>query len=133
MQTVGIENWQEYRYHGEQFLQTALTAHANGRRHFTPEILYNLTGMAMEKLIMACLMKKGELAAHHTMIDMLASLERHVGRQPDLAERLKYFDSFQEICDTDTFCLKKPDDEEIKMLLATGQMVRDFLSPFLVD
>jgi HEPN domain-containing protein len=132
MNIVQIENWQDYRRDGEQFLNTALLARKKGKTHFTPAILYNLTGMAIEKLIMAYLMKNGDLADNHTMGDLLEALERHAGRQPQLAAKLRYLDSFQEICSQDFMKIRIPTQEDIHTILAIGQEIREFLAPHLV-
>jgi HEPN domain-containing protein len=133
MNIVQIENWQEYRRDGEQFLHTALMARKKNKKHFTPEILYNLTGMAIEKLIMAYLMKNGDLADNHTMGDLLTALERHAGSQPELAEKLHYLDSFQEICDLEAYSVKIPTQEDTEVILAIGQKISDFLAPHLTN
>jgi len=133
MSLLGIENWMEYRRDGEQFLHVALMARKKEKLHFTPEIIYNLTGMAIEKLIMAYLMKHGDLAENHTMADLAAALERHTGELPRITEKLRYLDSFQEICDLDTFNVIKPGEEHTDTILAIGQEVRDFLAPYLTN
>lgn len=130
---VQITNWQEYRRDGEQFLHTALMARKKNKKHFTPEILYNLTGMAIEKLIMAYLMKNGDLAENHTMGDLLTALERHAGSQPELAEKLRYLDSFQEICDLEAYSVRIPTQEDTEVILAIGQKISDFLAPHLTN
>ena len=133
MNIVQISNWQDYRRDGEQFLHTALMAREKNRKSFTPEILYNLTGMAIEKLIMAYLMKNGDLADNHTMGDLLTSLERHTGRLPELAIKLNYLDSFQEICDLEAYSVKIPTQEDTDTILAIGQEISDFLAPHLTN
>jgi hypothetical protein len=133
MNIVQIDNWQEYRRDGEQFLHTALMARKKNKKHFTPEILYNLTGMAIEKLIMAYLMKNGDLAENHTMGDLLAALERHTGSQPNLAEKFRYLDSFQEICDLEAYSVKIPTQEDTDTILAIGKEISDFLAPHLTN
>jgi hypothetical protein len=133
MALFGIENWMEYRRDGEQFLHVALMARQKNRRQFTPEILYNLTGMAIEKLVMAYLMKQGDLADNHTMSDLAEALERHMGSQIQLRQKLRYLDSFQEICDLESFTVKKPSEEDTTAILAIGEEVRDFLTPFFAN
>ncbi len=71
---IPLDGWQLYRRDGEQFLRTAVSAHRRGNPRFTPEIVYNLVAMAIEKLIMALLMRRGDLADNHTMVDLLAAL-----------------------------------------------------------
>jgi hypothetical protein len=133
MNIVQISNWQDYRRDGEQFLRTALMARKKNKKPFTPEILYNLIGMSIEKLIMAYLMKNGDLADNHTMGDLLTSMERHTGKQPELAEKLRYLDSFQEICDLEAYSVKIPTQEDTDTILAIGEEIREFLAPHLAN
>ena len=69
-----ITGWQEFLEEGNQFLATAVNAHAKSKKAFTPEILYNLVAMAIEKLIMALLMKSGNLPYNHTMHDLVEAM-----------------------------------------------------------
>jgi hypothetical protein len=62
MNIVQIDNWRDYRRDGEQFLHTATEAHNKKRKAFSTDTLYNVTCMAIEKLVMAFLMKNGDLA-----------------------------------------------------------------------
>ena len=133
MNIVQIDNWRDYRRDGEQFLQTAVGAHLKKKKAFSTDTLYNVTCMAIEKLIMAFLMKNGDLAENHTMADMLRALQLHLGEVPDLAEKLLYLDTFQEICDLDEFTVHSPTDTEITQILAIGQEVRSLLHPHLFD
>ena len=131
MMARGIENWRDYWREGEQFLHTALMAYRKGKTHFTPEILYNINGMAIEKLIMAYLMKNGDLAANHTMTDLATALELHAGKQPKLTESLQYLDRFHEICDPYGLPFQTAGPHEIERILAIGEEVRDFLAPLV--
>jgi hypothetical protein len=128
---IQIDNWQEYWRDGEQFLRTAVNALAKGRRVFTPEILYNITAMAIEKYIMAFLMINGDLAENHTMGDLATALERHTGPLPDLISQLHYLDSFQEICDIETSHYVQPTTEQIAGIVHIGQEVERYVVPFL--
>lgn len=125
----GLEDWRKYLKEGGQFLDAAQAAVAKGRVVFTPEILYNMVGMAIEKFIMAYLMRNGDMADNHTMRDLVDALERHAGPQPALAEKLYFLDTFQEICDMDTYNRHAPNQEDIGVILAIGQDVREFVLP----
>ena len=100
IRTQAIEDWQQYRIEGLQYLTLAERAHHNRNKNFTAEILYNLVAMAIEKLVMSRLMAIGRLPYNHTMHDLVAALEQWL---PDLveglAEPLRALDSFQDICD----------------------------------
>ena len=132
-----IADWRTFRLQGEQFLTTAtrgLAKRGKGKIVFTPVIIYNITAMAIEKTIMAYLMKNGDLADNHTMADLIAALERHLGRLPfDLAGKLLYLDSFQEICDPDTYRSHDPSWEQAELIVSIGREIHGFLHPLLYD
>lgn len=128
---VQIDNWQDYLRDGEQFLRAAAGAHAKGKKAFTPEVLYNLTAMAIEKYIMAFLMTRGDLAENHTMADLAFALERHTGPLPDLRQKLHHLDSFQDICDLDNSHYIQPTREQVAVIIDTGKDVQRLLTPFL--
>lgn len=131
MNPIAIQNWQEFRRDGEQFLNTALRAHEKKKKGFSPETLYNLTCMAIEKIIMAFLMKNGDLAQNHTMADLLFSLEEHLGNNSEIAEKLLWLDSFQEICDLDEYTIQTPGPEETSKILNIGSDIYSYLRPQL--
>lgn len=133
MNIVQIDNWRDYRRDGEQFLHTAVAAHQKKKKGFSRDTLYNVTCMAIEKLIMAFLMKNGDLAENHTMADLLRALQLHLGELPDLTEKLLYLDSFQEICSLDNFILHIPCEQDVVKMLAIGEDVREVLHPYLYD
>ena len=133
MNIVQIDNWRDYRRDGEQFLKTAIEAHNKRKKAFSTDTLYNVTCMAIEKLIMAFLMKNGDLAENHTMADLLRALQLHLGDIPDLAEKLMYLDTFQEICSLDNFIINIPSEEDVVKMLAIGEDVQTILSPYLYE
>lgn len=122
-----LEDWRQYVKEGGQYLRTAHEAAEKRTEVFTPEILYNLTAMAIEKFIMGYLMSRGDLADNHTMRDLLAAVERNAGPQPELGAKLRYLDAFQEICDLNTYSRKPALPEDIPEILAIGQLVKEFV------
>ncbi|MBU0908572.1 MAG: hypothetical protein KJ717_03325, partial [Proteobacteria bacterium] len=73
-----IKGWEEYLLEGRQYLNTATRAFAEGRSAFTPEILYNVIAMAIEKMVMGALMEQGKLPYNHTMRDLVEAMEEHL-------------------------------------------------------
>ncbi len=131
---VEISDWRNFWQEGEQFLGTATRGLAKRRNVFTPEIIYNITAMAIEKTIMAYLMKNGDLAENHTMADLLTALKRHHGNLPfELANKLLYLDTFQEICDIDTYRREEPSWEQAEVIVTIGREIHEFLLPLLSD
>ena len=131
MKSIQIVDWQIYRRDGTQFLNTARAAHAGQKKAFSAETLYNLTCMGIEKLIMAFLMSRGDLAENHTMYDLARALTNHIGGTDDLCHKLDYLDSFQEICDPDEINLRIPDRQDVVRILSIGDDVQKLLSPYL--
>jgi hypothetical protein len=89
--------------------------------------------MAIEKLIMAYLMKNGDLAENHTMGDLYNALCRHLGEVETIAEKFAYLDAFQEICDLETYNIRIPGKDDVVQILSIGECIRDILLPRLND
>lgn len=130
-QIIAIDNWQEYLRDGEQFLRTATRAFENNKKAFTPETLYNLTAMAIEKYIMAFLMLHGDLADNHTMTDLAAALQKHTGPQPELFANLLMLDSFQDICEFDQATYVPLSRRQVATIIEIGKDVQRFLQPLI--
>lgn len=129
--TVQIRDWHTFLRDGEQFIKTARFAHMKRKKGFSQDALYNLTCMGIEKLIMALLMKKGDLAENHTMQDLAGALQKHIGSCPEIEEKLLFLGSFQEICDLDTYVTRQPDKDEIEKIVKIGDDLHYFLAPHL--
>ncbi|MGL1932516.1 MAG: hypothetical protein OCC45_12290 [Desulfotalea sp.] len=125
-----IDDWQDYKRDGDQFLKTATGAVEKCKKTFNPEAIYNLTAMAIEKFIMAFLMRHGDLAENHTMRDLVFALERHLGSQPEIADKLYFMDGFQEICEIETYVIKVPTQDDLKTFISIGKDVQEMLAPY---
>jgi len=120
-----IEGWEDFLNEGEAYLKTASGAHARRREVFTPEILYNIIAMAIEKFVMAALMKHGALPYNHTMGDLVAAMEETFpGALQENRQQLLDLDRYQEICDVDAFKISPPDAEEINGMLEIARHLR---------
>lgn len=120
-----IGGWQEFLKEGNQFLATASKGYAKRQQVFTSEILYNLVGMALEKLIMALLMKSGNLPYNHTMHDLVESMEEFLpGDLGNLGAELKALDGYQEICDIDSYNISPPTMVEVVRMLDLAKEVQ---------
>ncbi|MDH4320391.1 MAG: hypothetical protein OEV73_02720 [Desulfobulbaceae bacterium] len=128
MNPVAITDWHKYLQDGDNFLQTALAGAKRRAAIFTPEILYNLVAMAIEKQIMGFIMSRGDLAENHTMTDLLRALAKHAEVPADLARDLLYLDSFQEICDLNAYKRRPPTPAETSRILAIGSELQTFIN-----
>lgn len=101
-----IQGWRQFLEAGTGYLRTATGAYLNGNRKFTPEILYNLVVMSIEKYVMAALMRHGSLPYNHTMADLVEALdEKFPHAIDDIREDLLRLDSYQDICDPYDFTI----------------------------
>jgi len=113
-----IKGWEEFLTEGEQYLKTAKAAYTKQKKNFTPEILYNLIAMAIEKFVMAALMQQGTMPYNHTMADLVEAMENTFpGKIEKLRQGLLEMDKYQEICDLDGFKIAAPEMEKIPDML----------------
>ena len=129
---VPITGWQDFLKEGDAYLKTAHGAYANDRTTvagvtiFTPEILYNIIAMAIEKLVMATLMKQGALPYNHTMFDLVEAIDEVFPQSlHEIRQGLLDLDKYQEICDVDHYNIIPPDSQEIPAMLALATELQD--------
>ncbi|MEN8262262.1 MAG: hypothetical protein ABFR82_02245 [Nitrospirota bacterium] len=123
MQSIG--GWEDYLKDGEEFLKTAVGAYEKRKKVFTSEILYNIIAMAIEKLVMAALMRHGALPYNHTMKDLVEAMDETFPAAIDeLREGLLNMDRYQEICSLDGFRITPPEMKEIPGMLEIAQKLQ---------
>ncbi len=100
-----------------------------GETSSTPTILYNLVTMAIEKLVMAALMRCGRLPDNHTLHDLVAALERWLPETVrGLAGPLCELDSFQDICDPYAGTITAPSRREVESMLILARKLEERLA-----
>ena len=120
-----IGGWEDFLKDGDGYLRTAVGAYKKQRKVFTPEILYNIIAMAIEKFVMAALMRHGALPYNHTMRDLVEAMdETFPSAIDDLREGLLKMDQYQDICDLDGFRITPPEIKEIQGMLEMAQKLQ---------
>lgn len=120
------ETWKQFLNEGKQFFKTASNGVGKPEK-FTPDILYNIVSMSIEKYIMAFLMKSKNLPFNHTLQDLLDGIKKVTNVDRDLEERLIHLNSFQEICSVDQYSRKSPSNEDIEYMVTTAKIVANFI------
>lgn len=129
-----IKGWEEYLREGKQFLATANNAYTQRKESFTTAILYNLVAMAIEKLIMALLMKNGKLPYNHTMHDLVEAIDEFLpGELEGLGAELKAWDGFQDICDIESYSITPPTMGQIGGMLTLALEVQARVIASVID
>lgn len=121
-----IQGWQEFFEDGRGYLKTATCAVVKHREVFTPGILYNIITMAIEKFVMAALMRYGTMPYNHTMVDLVEAMEETFpGAFSGIRNELLKLDSYQEICDLEGFSISPPAMEKIPAMLDLAIRVKN--------
>lgn len=110
----------------DQYLKTAV----GGLKRvsvFTPEILYNILGMAIEKYCMALLYCKESMPDNHTFHDLEAAMSLVVSVPEDLKEELKALQGYQEICSLSTYVRNVPDQTAVLKMIDTTRKLESFV------
>lgn len=129
-----ISGWQQFLKDGEAFLKTASGAFSRKREVFTPDILYNIISMAIEKFVMAALMRAGTMPYNHTMTDLVAAMEKTFpGALTGIRAKLLDLDRYQEICDLDNFKITPPKMDEIPVMLDLAERLRSLVTDDLLE
>lgn len=122
-------NWEHFWNDGEKYLKTAKGAFAG--KKFNNEILYNLFSMAMEKFYMAALMSKGKMPANHTMFDLIQELDIEETQKLLFTEKMKYVDTFQQICSLDHYERKKNEEYDMDKIQEIALDVKELTFQYM--
>ena len=125
---VPIQGWRDFLEDGRAYLKTADAAYAGRREIFSASILYNIIAMAIEKFVMAVLMRHGTMPCNHTMTDLAHAVEEvFPGALGEMRENLPRLDAYQEICDPYDINVADPDMLEIPGMLELAARVRQLV------
>ena len=124
-----ITGWEDFLADGSGYLNTAVGALVKRREVFTSQILYNLIAMAIEKFVMAALMRYGAMPYNHTMGDLVEAMEETFpGAVSDIRDDLLLLDSYQDICDLEGFSISPPAMEKIPAMLDLAGRVKSLVT-----
>ncbi|MBN2703069.1 MAG: hypothetical protein JXR23_02565 [Pontiellaceae bacterium] len=124
MSTLFDNDYETFMDEGNKYLKTA----RGGEKRpsvFTPEILYNLIGLAIEKHIMGALMAKGKLADNHTFTDLIDATQQIGEIDAVIADGLRKLETYQNICPVFAgYHRAEPPAEAIPEMIATAEAVQ---------
>lgn len=112
---------------GARFLRTATRAARKRRKVFTPDLLYNIIAMSIEKHIMGYLLHRRNLPDNHTLRDLIDGLKRVDTVEEGLCDRMIRMDRFQEICCITAYHREVPAEKDIEEMLSLGETIRDYV------
>lgn len=119
-----LESWKNFWDQGEAYLRTAQRGSLRPEK-FTPEILYNICGMAIEGFFMGYLAFRGNLPENHTLRDLLRAGEKLMDFPQSLKERIARMDRFQEICSLIDYKRQTPSPDDVPEFVLLASEIRD--------
>jgi hypothetical protein len=127
MATTLDKEWQTFIDDGDRYLTAAAGGLKRRPEVFTPEILYNLVAMAIEKHAMGYLMHHHRMPDNHTLRDLMDALKELGGLDDRLYGRVVEMERFQEICSVFEYHRDIPDARDAAEFLEIGDQVRAFV------
>ena len=118
-------NWQEHITAGRKYLETA----SNGLTRpvvFNNELIYHLTAMAIEKLLVGVWQYHQQMPADHTLNGLVDGLVKFCPMDKDLSDGIKETGRFDDMCPLVPVNRSIPNDIQIKAMLAVGQQMAIF-------
>ncbi len=116
--------WKMYLTDGDRYLNTAVNGFRNRPAVFTPEIVYNLVGMAIEKHVMGVMLHDKKMPDNHTLTDLVNALKDLCDVDRDLYDRILNMDRFQEICSLAAYHREPPAPNDVPEFLEVGTRVQ---------
>lgn len=121
-----LSDYQEFLKEGDQYFQAALGGSRLGNK-FSPEVLFHMAAMGMEKHLMALLMAKGTMPDNHSFYDFIAALERLDLLTPDMKSRMLWMEAKHPLCAL-VLTEKKPfSSADIPVFMETALIIQNFV------
>ncbi|MFH1217878.1 MAG: hypothetical protein V1706_15400 [Pseudomonadota bacterium] len=115
--------WRKYFSEGDQFLALAGKGIHNLEK-FSPETLYNVVAMGIEKHLMALFLYNNNLPEGHTLTNLLSYGEKYLTIDGDILRTLAFMDSLQEICSLDDTHRRTPTLAELEMMVKVAVRIQ---------
>ena len=115
MKTIVSTHDNDMIAYARDYSKTVSGAHMKQR--FSNDILYNLTAMAIEKYLTGFLQSRNYIPVSHTLEHLGSDTGKYIDVDYELINKLKWMDSFQQICSMDYLIKAEPNNDEISHML----------------
>jgi hypothetical protein len=122
--------WPVYYEDGKKFINI-VRGISDQDKKFTPEILYNIACMGIEKLFMAYFIKVGKLPSNHTLQDLVESMKIVREIPAELEAELMHMNGFQEICSIEMYNRVIPTWDDVKTFIRTVNMTESYIQEII--
>jgi hypothetical protein len=104
---------------------------SEGNNIFTPVIIYNMSAMAIEKLLMGVLVLHGDLPYSHTLGGMAEFAKDIVGLDDKLVDDMNIMGEMQMICSEDGILFKEPESKDISFFIDVMKRIHTQTESFI--
>ena len=125
METAAISGWEDHILSGRQYLKTAQNGRAR-REVFNNELVFQLTAMAMEKLMVVVCQYHRQMPTDHTLSGLVRGLAPVCPMDEDLAQRIRAIEMLDDMCPLTAALRTEPDQTVVDQILETGSRVAAF-------
>ncbi len=124
------QEWKRFVDEGDKYLKAAIGG-AKRRDVFTPELIYNIVAIAVEKHLMGYLLYHRRMPENHTLRDLIRAVKEIAPITDDLEQKINCMDSFQEICCLSTYNRRIPNETDVVLFFELGRDIQDFVEKAL--
>ncbi len=124
------QEWKRFVDDGDKYLSAAINS-SKRRKVFTPELIYNIVAIAIEKHLMGYLLYHRKMPENHTLRDLTRAVREISPFSGYLEQKISYMDSFQEICCLSTYNRRVPDESDVSVFFEVGREVQAFVEKAL--
>jgi len=122
-----MNEWSAFVHEGHQYLKTARNGHQR-KEVFNNELVFNLIGLSIEKLLVGLCMHRGHMPMDHTLAGIVSETNQLCPMEASLTTAIAMMNRVQDLCslDVDSRCVV--DDGQIENLLAMNERVASFVT-----
>jgi hypothetical protein len=125
MEQKSITDWQEQIESGHKYLKTAWNGQARPTV-FTPELTYQLTAMAIEKLLVGLWQYHNRMPTDHTLGGLVDGLALVCPIEKGMGDEIKALWEFDDMCSLEPTNRHIPTDMEVRAMLTLARQVEAF-------
>ena len=125
MQIQALSGWKQHIHDGRRYLKTAVNG-GDRPAVFNNELRFQLTAMAIEKLIVGVCQYHQYMPFDHTLSGLVSGLPTVCAMDGDLAEQVRQIERIDDMCTLAPVRREPPSDAQIQGILDTGQAVARF-------
>ena len=121
-----MNDYTKYIQEGRHYWMTARNGHKRNAV-LNNELVGNLIGLSLEKLLVGLCLHHGFLPADHTLTGIVAEVHGRCPLDPSLMDAIRALDRMQNLCALDVQAACSVGDRQIEALLTMNERIAEFV------